>query len=185
MRIYFVRHGESEANILHVISNKGLKHGLTEQGRKQAIDLADKLRGTLVRRIYSSPILRAVQTAAILSDKLSVPFESVDALREYDCGVVEGRSDDFSWNMYNRVAQDWLEGRWESRIEGGESFLDIRARFCPFIEELMRKYHGSSENIVLVGHGGIYRHMLPLILKNIDAIFSIQKSYWKYRNHRC
>ena len=43
MRAYFVRHGESEANILEVISNRGSVHGLTEKGRRQANQLAGGL----------------------------------------------------------------------------------------------------------------------------------------------
>ncbi len=36
MRIYLIRHGESQANLLHEISNRGLRHGLTPKGREQA-----------------------------------------------------------------------------------------------------------------------------------------------------
>ena len=36
MRIFFIRHGESQANIRHEISNRGLRYGLTMQGREQA-----------------------------------------------------------------------------------------------------------------------------------------------------
>jgi broad specificity phosphatase PhoE len=43
MMLYFVRHGESEANTLGVISNRGLRFGLTDTGRQQAAALAEKL----------------------------------------------------------------------------------------------------------------------------------------------
>ena len=43
MRFYFVRHGESEANLLHEFSNRGLKHPLTARGREQVIALAEHL----------------------------------------------------------------------------------------------------------------------------------------------
>ena len=42
-RFFVMRHGESEANILEVISNRGSVHGLTEKGRRQATQLADRL----------------------------------------------------------------------------------------------------------------------------------------------
>ena len=45
MKIYFVRHGESVANLLHEFSNRGFKHGLTERGFQQAEQLSQKLRG--------------------------------------------------------------------------------------------------------------------------------------------
>jgi len=41
MKLYFARHGESEANTLGVISNRGLKHGLTDTGRLARMDLLD------------------------------------------------------------------------------------------------------------------------------------------------
>jgi broad specificity phosphatase PhoE len=171
----FARHGESEANVLNVFSNRGLKHSLTEKGRGQAAALAQKLEGFSVARIFSSPLLRAVQTAEILADVLNVPYEVFDALREYDCGVLEGRSDAASWAEYHRVLEKWVyHQRWESRIEGGESFLEIWDRFVPFIEHLLKEYGDTSQGLVLVGHGGLYRCMLPLVLDNVDVDFAMQ-----------
>jgi broad specificity phosphatase PhoE len=97
MRLYFVRHGQSEANVLQVISNRGLEHGLTEPGRAQVSSLARRLAGLPFARLYSSPLLRAVQTAEMLSSELGLPFETKDALREFDCGIIEGKSDTLSW----------------------------------------------------------------------------------------
>ncbi|MCJ7770655.1 histidine phosphatase family protein [Candidatus Bathyarchaeota archaeon] len=171
VRIHFVRHGESEENVLRRVTNRSLGSGLTTRGRNQAAELSVKLRNLRVERIFSSPLLRAVQTAEILSDLLHAPVETVEALREYDCGIIEGKSDAPSWNLYDRVAQDWLRGLWESRIEDGENFLDIKARVIPFVEEIVPKYNGSSDSVVIVGHGGLYRHMLPLILENISFGF--------------
>lgn len=108
MKLYFVRHGESKANLLHEFSNRGRKHGLTEKGTAQAAALAHKLVGCSVSRVFSSPLLRAVQTAEILANALDAPYEIVDALREYDCGVLEGKSDAASWADYQRVLDDWM-----------------------------------------------------------------------------
>lgn len=172
MRLYFVRHGESEANLLRVISNRGLVHDLTDKGRQQALTLAQNLKAICVVKLFSSPLLRAVQTAEILSEELCAPYETTDALREYDCGVLEGKSDAASWEVHHEVFNDWIQhGHWERRIEEGESFLDIRDRFVPFIEQLIAAYGHLPENIVLVGHGGTYRCMLPLVLEDIDFDF--------------
>ncbi|NMF56882.1 histidine phosphatase family protein [Pseudanabaena yagii] len=59
LKLYFVRHGESIANLLHEFSNTGCKHPLTENGINQAKLLADQLSGLQITQIYSSPILRA------------------------------------------------------------------------------------------------------------------------------
>ena len=174
MRLYFVRHGESEANLLHEFSNRGLKHGLTPQGREQVLALAERFRGIPIRKLFSSPLLRAIQTAKMLSYAFEIPYEATDALREYDCGVLEGRSDPASWALYDEVFDDWIYNRnWDRRVDGGESFLDIQARFIPFIQGLIQTYGSLSVNIVLVGHGGLYRCMLPLVLENIDFEYAV------------
>ena len=172
MKILFVRHGESEANLLRVISNRGWQHGLTERGKEQAAALGRKLQRFPVTRLYTSPLLRAVQTGEILAGDLGVGYEVTGALREFDCGVAEGRSDQASWDLYHELWHDWLDlGRWEQRIEGGESYLEVRARFVPFVEHLVAEHAGDPGSLILVGHGGLYQAMLPLVLGNVDRDF--------------
>ncbi len=176
MKIYFTRHGESEANLLREHSNRGFRHPLTAKGREQAAALARKLEGVGVTRLFTSPIMRAVQTAEILADALGVPYEITDALREYDCGILEGRADEAAWQLHFAVFEAWVQDKdWERRIEGGESFIEIRDRFVPFIESLVAEYGQSAANIVLVGHGGLYRCMLPLVLANADSDFVLKQ----------
>lgn len=170
MRIHFVRHGESEANVLHVISNRGRVHGLTPRGREQAEALARRLQGYLIVGIFSSPLLRALETSAILAERLEVPYEVTDALREYDCGAIEGRADEEAWAEWQALFDAWaLHRRYDERLAGGESFHDVRQRFVPFIAGLLQRYRASADEVVCVAHGGLYRMMLPLVLANVDA----------------
>lgn len=171
MRIHFARHGESQANLLGEISNRGLKHGLTLKGRQQALALARRLQSRAITRIYSSPLLRAIETSMIVAGKLNLNYEIADALREYDCGILEGRSDSQAWEDWQKLFEAWRapEHRAE-RMEGGESFYDIQARFEVFVAELVR----SQEEVLCVGHGGLYAQMLPVILKNAEAEFIIE-----------
>ncbi|MBK8986594.1 MAG: histidine phosphatase family protein [Chloroflexi bacterium] len=169
MRIYFARHGESQANLRHEISNRGLQYGLTLKGREQANTLAQSLRNQVITHIYSSPILRAIETSIILANQLNLDYEIVDALREYDCGFLEGHSDEVSWQRWRELFDSWtVHKQWEKCIEGGETFLAIRNRFVPFIDKLISQLGGTETKILCVSHGGIYRLMLPLILRNVD-----------------
>lgn len=178
MRLYFVRHGESEANLLHVISNRDLPHGLTANGCRQAQCLAQALLQAGVTRIYTSPIRRARQTADILAGVLQVDVVETPALREYDTGILEGRSDAAAWDQFWQVRQDWIAHHWwESQPAQGESFLDIQARFLPFIESLVEKTPGQQGNLILVGHGGLYTCMLPQILVNITLEFASRQPF--------
>lgn len=173
MKLYFVRHGESEANVIREISNRGWKHPLTEKGRQQAQTLAAALKEAGTVKIYTSPLMRAVQTAQILAETLRLDYAITPALREYDCGVIEGRGDPEAWELHRRVREDWiLRGLFHERIAEGESFYEIRDRFLPFIEGLLAGAEDGS--LVLVGHGGLYVTMLPLILPGVT-------SEWAYR----
>jgi broad specificity phosphatase PhoE len=169
MRLYFARHAQSEANVQMVISNRDLPHPLTELGRQQAENLARSLADVPFVAIYSSPIVRALETAQIVASIIDLPFELADALREPDCGIMEGRGDDEAWLEHDRVVRDWaIEHKFDSRIEGGESYHDLRARFVPFIDRLVTARGGTERNILLITHGSLLYLMLPLVLTNID-----------------
>jgi broad specificity phosphatase PhoE len=140
MRIYFARHGESHANLLKEISNRGMRHGLTSKGRAQAQALAGGLDGQKITQIYSSPLLRAVETSAIVAKRLGVAYEISQALCEFDCGILEGRSDEQAWQIWQQLWEAWtIRHDWERRIEGGESLRDIQGRFEPFIDGLVKQ----------------------------------------------
>ena len=172
MKLYFVRHGESEANTRSVISNRESLFGLTDRGRQQAIILADQLKDILITAIYSSPVLRARDTADILSQSLRQPYQVTGALREYDCGILEEQSDDASWGLHREIAEDWTRNHnYLRKPKGGESFLDIQNRFLPFIKSLTYDGLHTNHHILFVGHGGLFQLMLPLILTNVDDAF--------------
>lgn len=169
MKLYFSRHGESKANRLHIVSNRQLPHGLTDTGKVQAAALADHLLGKTITRIYTSPVPRAVETAVIVSSLIGVPSETSDALREYDCGILEGRGDDKAWEEHHRWVEKWIANRDRDRgPEGGETFDDIQHRFVPFIVNLVRENRNTEAEFVLIGHGGTYLFGLPSVLDNVD-----------------
>ena len=172
MKLYFVRHGESEANTRRVISNRESLFGLTPLGKKQANILAAKLKDFPITAIFSSPVLRARETADILSQSLRQPYQVTEALREYDCGILEEQSDDASWGLHREIYEDWtLHHNYQRQPEGGECFLDIQKRFLPFIAALTHDSLHTDGHVLFVGHGGLFQLMLLLVLTNVDDIF--------------
>ena len=170
MILYFVRHGESEANVQHVISNRASTFALTERGREQAQNLAGQLSDIPFTAIFSSPILRARETAEILSRSFHLPYQLTEALREYDCGILEEQSDEESWRSHRRFYEDWtVRHNYSNKPESGECFTEIQDRFVPFIESF--KQTAVPDHILLIGHGGLFHLMLPLVLSNIDDDF--------------
>ena len=172
MKLYFVRHGESEANTLRVISNRESPFGLTALGKKQAVTLANSLKEFPFTAIFSSPVLRASETAEILSQAFHLPYQITEALREYDCGILEDKSDEVSWKLHSEIAADWtLNHNHLRKPDGGESYLEIKKRFAPFIESFATNGAHEENHILFVSHGGILQLMLPEILTNIDHAF--------------
>jgi probable phosphoglycerate mutase len=111
MRILFARHGESTANVHQIISNRDIPHHLTKIGITQSAALSESLLDWKVQKIIASPILRAQETAGVVSKRLGVPFTISHALREFDCGVMEGRKDKEAWAAHNAVNHAWDEKR--------------------------------------------------------------------------
>ena len=177
MRILFARHGESEANVQQIISNRDLPHTLTETGIMQASILAETLVYTQnITMIASSPILRAQETGQIIGKRLGVTPTVSGALREFDCGGMEGRGDDEAWAAHQAVVQVWDVGHdYQQRIPpDGESFNGTKARFVPYINKLIAQHQDHCADIFLITHGALLQQMLPLILSNIDRPFTQQ-----------
>jgi broad specificity phosphatase PhoE len=170
MKILFSRHGESQANLLRVISNRGLPHYLTPAGEEQSRALAEALSAFEVNQIYCSPIPRARQTAAIVAARLGLSVTEASALGEFDCGGMEGRGDEVAWAAHRAVTRAWDEDHdYNRRIPpDGESFNDMRARFLPFISVLDPR----GGDILLISHGAVLFQMLPLVLANVDRNFT-------------
>ena len=172
MKLFFARHGESQANILHEISNRGLKYPLTKKGRHQASALAQRLESRSVSYVYSSPVLRAIETSVIIANHLGVEYEVTEALREYDMGIMEGRADREAWQAWQQLFDDWSKHQlWDKCVEQGETFHAVKKRFVPFIEGLVAKYENTDANLLCIAHGGLYWLMLPQVLSNIGTEF--------------
>lgn len=176
LTIRFVRHGESQANLDRVFANRAtFAADLTATGVAQAQALARALAGELVVHVYTSPLPRARQTAEIVATALGVPCTTDDALREYDVGDFEGApyggEHGWRWERYERVETAWRAGDLDARHPGGESLADVRDRFLPFLDRLAARR--ESGDVIAVGHGGLYRVVLPLVLPGVTPAFAL------------
>jgi len=177
--MYFVRHGQSIANVERIISNAISDHApLTELGRVQAIDLLEVLRKRgEFGAIYTSPLQRARETAQIIATGLGLEVEIKDGLREPFCGEIEGRGDYVAWELHAKQEKEWSQGNHDFRIPGGESRNDVENRFILVIEDLLLKLHEMPADVIVVSHGSILINMLPQILTNIQPDFARKKPF--------
>lgn len=166
MKVYFLRHGESESNTLNILYNRGDKYGLTEKGVGQVKKILSELENIKVDKIYSSPLLRAKQTAQIVADNFNLDFEITDSLSEFDVGILNETGDESTFRREQEIVDQWLiRKNWDEKFEDGESYNEIKERFFKLLELIRTKEH---ENIILVSHGGLIQCVLPLISENLE-----------------
>jgi broad specificity phosphatase PhoE len=153
--IYLVRHGENPANINKQFSHRKVDFQLTDKGLLQARQTADYFRGLQVDEVYTSPMVRAVQTAEAIAQAKGLPVTPMEAFREVDAGDMEDMEPtDDNWRTYMDVVRDWYDGKPESAFPGGENYLQAARRVLGGLHSLVEGKSGRS--IVVVGHGGIF-----------------------------
>ncbi|MDP9270703.1 MAG: histidine phosphatase family protein [Chloroflexota bacterium] len=160
-RLLLVRHGLTDWN------REGRFQGhldppLSDDGREQARLIATRLAasaGERPRRIVSSPLLRALETAALIAEAIGLPTDEVgrDArLMELGQGAWEGRTHaELAVSDAERYAA-WLEGSWDRQPPDGEPVNAAMGRVRASIEEAIRGTAGNWP-LCVVSHGGSLR----------------------------
>ncbi len=144
MKVYVIRHGQTELNKLGII-NGHLDAPLAEEGIKQA-KLAAETLPKKIKHIYVSSLERAKQTAEILNDVLKVPMTFHDELREVNFGVLNGTPFlDEHMKCFKMLNYDWRPS--------GESYEDVKTRVLKILNTINNE-NGDSEALI-VAHGGI------------------------------
>ncbi len=164
MRIYLIRHGESEANKIHQIQGH-MNSPLSELGREQAKSAGEKLLADQITfdTIYSSDLSRAIETVQIITGILGVKDIIFDErLREMNLGDIEGK-------IFTELTEDereFLNTCWEDhsiRIPNGETTNEFKLRVKEVFEEITNSGDGDS-TILVVAHGGSLFHILKSTL---------------------
>jgi broad specificity phosphatase PhoE len=153
-RLWMVRHGESTWNNLGLIQGHADGPVLTERGRVQSLEVADRLPFGVVEAIYASDLERAQETATLVGAALGLPVATHDALRERCFGVLEGRPLSDLDPAHSGIRDERVIDA-AARPEGGESLDDLYGRVGSFLEWLGDQPHAGD--VVLVTHGGTIR----------------------------
>jgi broad specificity phosphatase PhoE len=158
-RILLVRHGTTEFNETDRLQGR-IDNPLNDRGRAEAERLAERLRNEPIDEAFSSPLKRALETAAIINRFHGCPLSVVNEFSEIDLGDWEGRN-------YGRVREQFpeLHLRWISDPDfpapGGESFSAVCARTRIGLEKAMGN---GCRNILIAGHASVNRAILAGLL---------------------
>lgn len=166
-KLFLLRHGENHANLTKELSCKHIDYPLNEKGRLQARQTGKFLRERDIRAIYTSPLKRAAETAEIVGNILGlIPILS-EAFREINVGDLERRSpSQEAWSNYFSVIDAWTTGYTETAFPNGEDYHQLWDRYQGGILEVCQSY--PHQNILIVGHGGIFTMTLPLLCPEIN-----------------
>lgn len=161
--VLWARHGQNEANLTRTFSHRGYDRDLTDLGRRQAEELAERLaRDEAVGVLASSPLRRARQTAAVVGERLGLVVAPVlDELRELNVGELDGRADEASWRTYDGVLAAWRAGDRSARFPGGENRDELCARLRTALGVVAAA--AGDRTALVVAHGAAIRAALPAL----------------------
>lgn len=170
-----VRHGKDDDTVRGGWSQQPL----TDEGEVQAAELADfvQKRGLGIQQLYSSDLLRAMQTAQNVADSLRLPIVPKPEFREVNNGNLAGIKNELAAEQYPGLY--WNTLAWEQQYPGGESPREFYERIRCAWDVLQKDILERNENVMLVTHGGVM-HVILSIVKG--EIYSNQASPRKIRN---
>ncbi len=145
--LIIVRHGRTELNATRRLLGR-LNPPLDPLGEAQAAAVADRLRSGSVRRVVSSPLLRARQTAEAIAAATQSATEIDDRWIEVDYGVFDGMP------LAEVPAEVWASWRNDSGFAPpeGESLAAVRTRVTDACEELLTDVTEHDGDVVVVTH---------------------------------
>lgn len=173
LEILLIRHGQTDWNRdRRIMGRKPIP--LNKTGRAEARALAKALEGVVIDAIYTSPVLRAVETAEHIRKGRRTALRHAHEMAEIDYGHWIGKTfeeviPEKAFHVYHKTPR-------KAQAPGGEHMKDVFARTIAFIEKLRRKHkkgriavvsHADVIKTVLVHYLGMdYDHLLRLRIDN-------------------
>jgi len=152
MKIFLIRHGQSEANAKGIHQGQKINSSLSKKGREQAKRIAERLKDEKIEAVYSSDLKRAMETAEEIARFHNLKVLPDKRLREYDTGDWTERDD--KWEIWERYKEEQkkklgVDG-WKIKMPGGESGEDHILRVKAFLKDILH----HKQDIAVIAHGG-------------------------------
>lgn len=149
--LYLVRHGQSAGNAEGRFGGHSAT-ALSQLGIQQAELTAHALFREKISVIYSSDLLRAVQTAEPLAKLAGIEINPTDEFRERHVGVLEGLTFDEAKAQFPRDYFALINREVAHTIQNGESYRQLLERSTNALRIILRKHQG--EKIAIFAHTG-------------------------------
>lgn len=162
--MYLVRHGATPPNLVDppIMQGDGVDLPLAPIGREQAARVAALLADRPIKAVYSSPLLRAMETAGLIAERQGLPVAPVDGLREVNVGTWEGSNWPDIERQFPAEYRAFREDPGKNGYPGGENLQQLLDRVTLSLEELMRRHAG--EEFVAIAHSVVNRVYVGTLL---------------------
>jgi probable phosphoglycerate mutase len=147
--LLLIRHGENDYTKTHKLAGRLPRVHLNEQGQKQAQALAEALQNLPIKAIYSSPLERAMETAAPIAKSVGLAVQKEKGLLETNVGNWQGKS----------LKRLYLYKHWKvvqrapsrAKFPNGETFYECQNRIVSAIDGILSK-HNQKDIVACVFH---------------------------------
>lgn len=165
-RVLLVRHGQSQGNAARRFGGHS-PTPLSELGRRQAEAAARALASEGVTAIYSSDLLRAVQTAEPLARMTGLEINMTDAFRERSVGRMEGLTFEEAAERYPEEYAALLRRDFEHVLKGGESYRQLLDRAAAELDRAVARHRGGT--LAVFSHTGTICILVLHLMGALDA----------------
>jgi alpha-ribazole phosphatase len=173
-RLLLIRHAQPREEESRGRCYGRLDVALDDDGRRAAATLAHAFRDVHVDAVYTSPRLRALETARPLAQARALEPRVDERLAELDFGELEGRTYDEIAATQPELYRAWMEAPTTVQFPGGDSYATLRARALAAVAEI----RAATDTAAVVTHGGVVRAILADCLQMPDAaIFALAQDY--------
>lgn len=179
MKIYLIRHGETTANDEKRFAGV-LNVNLTEKGVGQAVLTGEKLKEIAFDAIYSSDLIRAQETARLISTHQAVSPVILPSLREMNFGIWEGLKMAEIKEKDGELINQWFVDFEHFVVPEGESVKEMFERVTEAYNKIIAPYSKDDDiKIAIVAHGGVIQALMSYLC------FGDNTGYWKFRIENC
>ncbi len=160
MKIYIVRHGETDWNSKRKWQG-WVNTSLNDKGKGQAEKTATKLDSFEISKIYTSPLNRAMETAEIINSKINVELEEMDSLKEINFGEWEGLTLAEIRENYGEAFECWEDRPFEEVGFGVENVSKVQERAFKSLLDICSTNDGD---VLIVSHSLWIRALVCKVL---------------------
>lgn len=160
MKLYIIRHGQTDWNIAKKIQGRQ-DILLNERGHFQAQCLGKAMENRPITAVFSSPQIRAMETAIAVASPAGVPVIPVRDLMEINYGVWEGKTEEELLRDDRALYEAWWSHPAETAPPEGESINQVNERCRQAWKEIKPQLTGDA---AIVAHGGLLAHFMEQLL---------------------